>query len=331
MNIDAGKSDAKLAFDIPNNAPVGTYSFYLTAASQVPYKRNPEAAARAEEAKKELEKIVAEQTAANKKAAEAKTAAEKLATDAAAEAKKAADAKTAADKAAADAQAAMKAAEEKAKAAKDDAKAEAEKAVAEAAARLKAAEEAKAAAEKAAADAAGKAKTADDAKTAATAAATEAAAKLKMATDAQAAANKRATDMANASKSNNVNAVEPTMPITITIAPAPITLVQPAPSVVKQGEKVEVTVTLNRLFGYADPVDIELTGQAPQGVKITKITIPKDQTEGKLVIETTDKSPAGDHNVTLRGTARLNGQTLTADQPLALKIEAAAAATEEKK
>lgn len=342
MNIDAGKSDAKLAFDIPNNAPVGTYSFYLTAASQVPYKRNPDAAARADEAKKELDKIVAGQTEANKKAGEAKTAAEKAASEAAAEAKKATDAKTAADKAAADAQAALKAADDKAKAAKEaadkdaanadlaKAKADAEKAAAEAAAKAKAADEAKAAAEKGATDAAAKAKAAEDAKTAATTAATEAAAKLKMATDAQAAAAKRATDMANASKSNNVNAIEPTMPITITIAPAPITLAQPAAGVVKQGEKVEVTVTVNRLFGYADPVEIELTGKAPQGVKIAKVTIPKDQSEGKVVIETTDKSPAGDHDVTLRGTARLNGQSLTADQTLALKIEAAAA-TEEKK
>jgi hypothetical protein len=342
MNIDASKSDAKLAFDVPNNAPLGTYSFYLTATSQVPYKRNPEAAAKAAEAKKELDKIVAEMTEANKKAAEAKTNAEKAATDAAAELKKTTDAKAAADKAAADGAAALKAAEEKAKAAKEaaekdaanenlaNAKAEAEKAVTEATAKARAAEEAKAAAEKAAADAAVKANSANEAKAVATTAASEAAAKLKMATDAQAAADKRAKDMANSAKSNNVNALEPTMPITISIAPAPIAIPSLQAAKVKQGDKAEVTVAVNRLFGYAETIDVETTGQGVQGVKIAKVTISKDQSEAKLVIEAAANAPAGDHTLTLRGTARLNGQNLTADQSLPLTIEPAAPAEEKK-
>jgi hypothetical protein len=342
MNIDAGKADAKLAFDIPNNAPLGTYSFYLTATSQVPYKRNPEAATRAEEAKKELDQIVKDLTEANKKAADAKTAAEKAAAEAAAEVKKTTDAKAAADKAATEAAAALKAAEDKAKSAKEaaekdaanqglaDAKAAADKALAESTAKAKTASEAKAAAEKAAADAAAKAKTAEEAKAAATTAATEAAAKLKMGTDAQAAAAKRMTDAANAAKSNNVNAMEPTMPITISIAPAPITLGALQAAKVKQGEKVEVAVPINRLFGYADTVDVEVTGQAVPNVKIAKITVPKDQSEAKLVIEAAANAPAGNHTITLRGTAKLNGQNLTADQPLTITIEAAAAAEEKK-
>jgi hypothetical protein len=202
--------------------------------------------------------------------------------------------------------------------------------VTEAAAKAKTADEAKAAAEKAAADAAAKAKTAEEAKAAATTAATEAAAKLKMATDAQAAAAKRATDMANAAKSNNVNAVEPTMPITISIAPAPITLGAPQPVKVKQGEKVEVAVPINRLFGYADTVDVEVTGQGVKDVKIAKVTAAKDQAEARLVIEAAANAPAGNHTITLRGTAKLNGQNLTADQPLTITIEAAAPAEEKK-
>jgi hypothetical protein len=68
---------------------------------------------------------------------------------------------------------------------------------------------------------------------------------------------------------------------------------------------------------------VETTGQAVPGIKIAKVTIAKDQSEAKLVIEAAANAAAGSHTLTLRGTARLNGQTLTADQTLPLTVEAA--------
>jgi hypothetical protein len=162
ITINGNATDGKAAIDIPNNAPVGIYSFHLIASSQVQYRRNAEVAAAAEEAKKELDKLVAELTAAAKDSDKAKAEAEKAATEAAAAAKKAADeakAKQGGEEAEGAAKAAAEAAE-KAKAA-EEAKAKAVKAAAEAAEKVKAATDAQKAAVKKATDTANAAKQAN--------------------------------------------------------------------------------------------------------------------------------------------------------------------------
>jgi hypothetical protein len=336
VNLDGNAAEGKVQINLPNNVAIGTYTFYLNATSQVSYKRNPEALTAAEAAKKEVDQMLAQVNEEAKKLNQAKADAEKAATAAAAEAKKTADAKTAADKAAAEAAAAAKTAADKAAAAKEaadkeagnqglqDAKAAAEKAAAEAAEKAKAASEAQAAAVKAAAEAEAKNKAAAEAKTAADKAAAEIAEKVKAVTAAQAAAAKRVQDAGNAAKANNVQNVEPTSAIVVKVTPAPITVAAPAqPAAVKQGDKVEVTVTIARLYDYKDPVDLELV--VPQGVaglKAAKVTIPAGQNEGKLTIEAAANATAGAQQLTVRGTARFNGQALTADQTLPVTVEA---------
>lgn len=328
FNIDAGKGDAKLQVDVPNNAPLGTYTFTLVGTSQVSYARNPEAVKEAEAAKKPIDQALAAMNDEAKKLTQAKTDADKAATDAAAEAKKTADAKAAAEKKSAEAEAASKAAAEKAKTAAEGDKAAADKAAADAAAKAKEAVDALLAATKAADDAAAKVKTTADAKVAADKSAAESAEKVKMATAAQAAADKRVKDAAALVKANNVNVTEPSTPVFIRITAAPITLPTPAqPAKVKQGEKVEVTVAINRLYDYKDPVELEFTlPKDSKGLKIAKVTVAKDQSEAKVTIEAAADATAGNHAVAIKGTAKFNGQNLTADQTLPVEVEAAAAA-----
>jgi hypothetical protein len=340
VTIEGNKSEGKLVVELAANTAPGAYTIFATAQGQVSYKRNPEAQAKAEADKKEIDQAVAAANETAKKATQDKAAADKAATETAAEAKKTADAKVAAEKKVAELSAAAKTAEEKAKAAAEgamkdaenqalaDAKLAAEKAAAEAAAKAKQAVDVLSGADKLAAEAAAKAKAAADAKTAADKAAVDAANNVKAATAAQTAAAKKVTDATNAAKAANVNLVDPSTPIVIKVTAAPITLAAPLQAVqVKQGEKTEAPVTITRLYGYADPVEVEVTPpKDAAGLKIPKVTIAKDQTEGKVVIEADAKAKPGDYTVSVKGTAKLNGQNLPVEQTFALKVVAVEAA-----
>jgi hypothetical protein len=113
----------------------------------------------------------------------------------------------------------------------------------------------------------------------------------------------------------------------IRITAAPITLPAPAqPAKVKQGEKVEITVAITRLYDYKDTVELEFAlPNTSKGLKIAKVTVAKDQNEAKVTIEAAADATAGNHAVAIKGTAKFNGQNLTAEQTLPLEIEAVAA------
>jgi len=327
VTINADKADGVLALTLPQNAPTGTFTFYVQAATQVSYKRNPEGAAAAAEAKKALDAAVNETTEANKKATADKANADKAATESAAAAKKAAEAKVAAEKLLADAKKAQEASEAQLKAAKDAEKEGAGKALAEASAKVKAAEEAHAAAEKAANDTAAAAKTAADAKAAADKAALDAAEKLKTIQAAQAAADKRAKDMATAAAPKNINVMDASTPVTVTVTDAPITLAALAPSKIKQGEKLEIPVAVTRKYGYADTVEVEVS--FPNGVgniKIAKLVLNKDQNDGKLIVEAAANATPGEHVLNVKATAKFNNASLTTTQPANLAVEKVEAA-----
>lgn len=350
-NIDAPKfavnpdqTSGQFELKLKPNTPLGTYTFYLLGTAPVKYSRNPEAAQAAEEEKKRLEKVAADAAAAAKTAGEAKAAADKTAAETTAALEKATATKTAADKAAQDAAAALKAAMEKevqakaAAAAKagDKALAEAataaQKATAVAATANKAAADAAIAAQKALEDAQAKAKAAAEAKAAADKVAEETAARSKLAAAAKAAADKRAADTANAAKPKDINVAFVSTPITLKVTPAPITLAATPPAQpIKQGEKLEVAVSITRLYNYADPV--ALSGTPPQGVaglQVANANIDKGQAQGKVVVTTAANTPPGTYDIVIRAVAKLNNQNLTVEQTIPLTIQPAPPAEEKK-
>ena len=189
--IEKGKTDQVYRIFVQPNAAPGVYTLFVQSQAQVPYSRNPEAAAAAAKEKEAADKAATEAAEALKTSTAAKTAADKKATDTTAEAKKAVDAKTAADKLAADTDAAAKAAAVE--------QTNADKLATDTAAAAKAAAE-KAAAAKVESDKAPNDKALADAKVAADKAAAEAADAAKKAADAKAVADKKATDTADAAK-----------------------------------------------------------------------------------------------------------------------------------
>lgn len=334
--VKAAEADAKLALDIKNKATKpGIYTFYLRADTKIKHSRDPNAITQSEEEQKIIDAAVKEVTDALKVANDNKAATAKAATDAATATKQATDAKTAADaaaKQAADAvsqavaklaaatEAAAKSEGDEAltKAVKDaeKAKADAEATSAEAAAKQKAAEQA-------VADAQAAMKAADEAKVAAEKLAVDTDAKLKRGQAAKTAADKKVADAKKANAPADKNAAFISTPIRLRIVDTPLKLTAPAPAnALKQGEKLELPVSIERLYDFAEPTDVTL--ELPKdvvGLTISKVTIAKDQKDGKFEVTANKDATPGEHAVTVRAKAKFNGLDVEATQQIVLKVE----------
>lgn len=333
--INPNQNSAEFQLDLRSNTPTGTYTFYLDAiAEQVDYARNPEAAAAAAERKKEVDQIKTKADADAKAATDAKNAADKLAADTATAVQQATQAKTAAEQAVASATSAAKTAADQAAQAKsaaeanqDDANlatasANAQKAADDAAAKLKTAMAALVEAQKALDDAIAKAEAAAKAKAEADMKAAEAAELAQLAAQLKTETDRLATDTANAARPRKLNVPVVSTPVTIKIAPAPITMNEPKPEAVKQGEKIEVPIAIARLFDFKDQVNLQLV--LPSGVgglSIPNANIPANQTQGKFEITAAANAAEGRHVATVRATMNLNGQGLTIEQPLTITVQ----------
>lgn len=335
ITINGDKGEGNVTVELANNAPVGTYSFALVSETDVPYERNKEAAEAAEQDKKRLEEAIKQLDAANKKAAQEKQQADKAAQDAANALKQATDNLNKANQEEANANKAKADAANKAKQAADalsgkpddqglkDAKAAADKALDEATKKATAATEAKTKAAKAVEDANAAKKTADEAKTKAEQTAKAADAELKEAQREQQQVNKRAQDLKNASNKKNIKVYDPTTVITIKITEAPITLAAQKPGGnLKQGAKLELPVSINRLYGYDEEVQVEVTPpRGVQGLKIDNPKIGKGAKDTKVTIEAAANATVGTHEITVKATARFNNQNLQVTETIPLTIE----------
>lgn len=339
--VKADAAEATLALDIKNKATkTGIYTFYLRADTKIKHSRDPAAVARATEAQTTLDALVKEVTETLKVANESKAATAKAAVDAAAAAKLAAEAKTAADAAAKQAADAVQVAatnlaaatEAAAKGEGDEALAKAataaEKAKADADAANAAAAEKQKAAEQAATDAQAKVKEAEDAKVAAEKNAADTDAKLKRAQAAKTAADRQVADTTKANAPADKNVAYISTPIRLRIVDTPLKLTAAAPAnALKQGEKLEMPVSLERLYDFAEPAEVTL--ELPKGVAgltISKVTIAKDQTDGKFEVTANKDATPGDHAVTVRAKAKFNGLDVETTQQLVLKVEKVEAA-----
>ena len=185
----------------------------------------------------------------------------------------------------------------------------------EAAAATKAAKEAK--------DAAAKVTAPPEAKTAADKTVKDAEAKAKEAEAKKTAAQTAMKAMTDKSKPRDVDAAFYSLPITLKVTAAPITLSEPAAQSLSQGGKVEIPVKLARLYDFKDPVDVNLVVPASaKGISAAKLTIPLNGTDAKLTLETKPDATPGEHKLTLQAELKLNGQTIKVDQTLVLKVAA---------
>ena len=336
INLDGNTAAGKfeLALNQQNIKP-GVYTFYMRADTKLKHVRNPEAQAAIEAEQKQLDETIKVLGEAVKTATTAKDVATKDATDTKAAATTAEQAKNnavnvAKQKADAAKVALDNLAKAKEAAAKDaanqglkDAEAAAQKASDEAAAQAKTAAEEQAKAEKALADAQALAKTKEDARVAAEAALKAANDKVTAANQFKAQFDQRVNAVKQANQPKDVNFSLISTPIKLRIVATPIAFNSAAVGgAVKQGEKQMLTANINRLYNFADAVEISFEPpQGVQGLSANKVSVPNGQAEGKLEIVAAANATPGDHNVVIRAKGRFNNVEVQATTNVVVKVE----------
>lgn len=335
QQMNAAPGETKFAINLQTNAPLGIFSFHLLGTTQLNYRHNPEAAEAAAKRQADIEKLLAERQAALRMANEKRNAATQMAQQTDGEMKRLAQVAQTAKNEAATADAKLKAAQQalaQAQAALDKDKENkslaaaletAKKNTADADEMLKKATAAQAAAEKMATDATAKAKDAAEAKVAAEKAVAEADAKVKSAEQARQAAAQVANNARNMANPRNLPVGFASTPVTIKITPSPFTAVLPPNAVIKQGAKLDLPITINRLYGFANPVQFNV--QLPGGVgglNIQQLTIAANQNAGQLAITAAPNATPGRHELRLLMNLQFNNQGMQVIETLPLTVEA---------
>ncbi len=294
LTLNANQTSGEYQLTVPSNAPVGTYTFHITASSQVPYERNPEAVAAAEAEKKELDARTSQLDNEAKAAAQAAQDAAKALQAAQAEAQKA---------------------QQEAQAAAAKAKQEADNKELQRAAQE--AEEALKRAEAAVRDAAQQKEAADQA-------AQQVQALLNAAKKMQTDLNNRIAALKRDAQRRNINVFFPTTSVTLRVDEMPLRFTTGNVPALKAGGQVEIPVQVQRLYGFADAVTVDFV--APSGVaglQGERLSLAKEQNAGKLVLKAAANATVGTHEATLRATVRFNNQNLQAQYPVTVKVDAA--------
>lgn len=110
-------------------------------------------------------------------------------------------------------------------------------------------------------------------------------------------------------------------PIQVKIEASPVMLTGTEALTVAPGAKVEWPLKLERRYGFAEGVSLELV--APAGVKgiTAKFVVAKEVAETKLVIETIAETPLGVHACKLNAKCTWNGEELPWSIPLNLEVK----------
>ena len=115
----------------------------------------------------------------------------------------------------------------------------------------------------------------------------------------------------------------PAPPLKLTVTASPIRFTVAAPvEPARPGTKVELSIALERLYGFAEPVQVRLSiPHELSGIRAAIITIPRGKSEAKLAITLTEEATPGTHHLTVNAIARLGGQELPITQEIVLTVE----------
>jgi hypothetical protein len=109
----------------------------------------------------------------------------------------------------------------------------------------------------------------------------------------------------------NVNVVQPSTPVLVTILPKQVAQVSVSNGnpTIKLGNQAEVVVRVNRQYDYADAFKVKLVlPQGMKGLSADEVTIPADQNEVKLLLRVpADATPGNRPNLTVQAVALVEG------------------------
>jgi hypothetical protein len=337
VNLDGNTGTGKFELQLnQQNIKPGAYTFFMRGETKRKFVRNPDAIPAVEAELKATTDLLTQLNEAVKTATATKDAATKTAQDTAnaaktaeqnkAEAANNAKAKTDGAKAAADklTQAKEAAAKDAANQGLADAAKAAETASTEAAAAQKKAEEELATADKALTNAQAAAKTAEEARVAAEAGLKAAQDKVTQGNQFKQQLDNRVNQVKQNNQPKDTNFALVSTPIKLRVHPHPFnfTATNP-PAALKQGEKQEVAAKVERLYGFAEQVELTFTPpQGVQGLSAQQVNLNKDQADGKLEVVAAANATPGQHACTLRCRGRFNNVQIETTATVMVTVEA---------
>ena len=162
------------------------------------------------------------------------------------------------------------------------------------------------------------------AKVAAAKAAQEATATATAAEAERVRREKVANDAAAASGPKDIDVPIVLSPITVIVTDAPISL-SPTPetALVKANATVDLTFTVVRKYGFVGPVTLETSTAAPiAGVSVAATTIPPEETKATVKITTTAATPAGRHELIVKGSMTFFERGVVVERRVPFVVEA---------
>lgn len=138
-------------------------------------------------------------------------------------------------------------------------------------------------------------------------------------------ADARAKDVKNKNKPRDLDLFAVSSPVRIRVAEHPLKVTVKSPAgKVKQGEKLEIPVSIERLYGFTEKVDLqlELPGGA-KGIGAKNISIDKGKKEAKIELSANADATPGSHTATIKLRHRFNNVNLEPSVPVTFEVEAA--------
>lgn len=144
----------------------------------------------------------------------------------------------------------------------------------------------------------------------------------KIAKDAEAAkvaAAAKAKDLTAKAAPKDYAASFYSPPVRLTVAASPIKIA-PLPAVsIEAGAKADLPVEISRFYGFTDSVELNVIAPTVKGIA-GKSTLAKDKMKENLAIQSDAATPAGEYAIKLEAKLKLNGQAITVEQPLTIKV-----------
>ena len=152
---------------------------------------------------------------------------------------------------------------------------------------------------------------------------TELAAQAKEAERARRAAEKRLREAIAKASPRKVRMAAHSRALDLTIHPSPILLTtRERVWHTRAGANLELPLSIERLFNYADPVEIGL--EVPihiVGIEAESVTIPKGEKTSSLLVRLAADLGPGDYPLKLKATLQLNDQEIQVEEPLTIRVQ----------
>ena len=150
----------------------------------------------------------------------------------------------------------------------------------------------------------------------------ELAAQAKETERARRAAEKRLREAIAKASPRKVRMAAHSRALDLTIHPSPILLTtRERPWHIRAGANLELPLSIERLFNYADPVEIGL--EVPihiVGIEAESATIPKGEKTSSLLVRLAADLDPGDYPLKLKATFQLNDQEIQVEEPLTIRV-----------